>query len=115
MKRLLKTLALAVTALALSACVIAPYPRYGGYANGAYDADIAVANVPPPAPYAEIVPVIPFAGAVWLSGHWGWSGGRHQWESGRWDRGRPGYGWSPNRWEQRGGQWHLRGGGWRRR
>ncbi len=114
MKRLLNTLALAVTALALSACVVAPYPRYGA-AYPAYDAEIAVANVPPPTPYAEVVPVVPFAGAIWLGGYWGWSGGRHQWVPGRWDRPRPGYGWAPHRWEPRGGQWHLHGGGWVRR
>ena len=123
--RNLKVIAVALTALALSACVVAPYPRYGAYgqpaypaypAGPAYDEEIAVANVAPPPPYAEVIPVVPFAGAIWLSGYWGWSGGRHTWVGGRWDHPRPGYGWAPHRWVPGGGgQWHLRGGGWVRR
>ena len=102
----LKFVAAASAALALSACVVAPYPRY------AYDDDVAVATVAPPPVYAEVRPVVPFGGAVWIDGHWGWSGGRHVWVGGRWDRPRPGYVYAPHRWVQGGGQWHLRGGGW---
>ena len=124
--RKLKLTVAALATLALSACVVAPYPRpglyggqqaYPGYpASPGYDDEIAVANMAPPQPYAEVIPVIPFAGAIWLSGYWGWSGGRHAWVGGRWDRPRPGYGWAPHRWVPGGGgQWHLRGGGWVRR
>ena len=102
--RNLKVMGLALSALALSACVVAPYPRYAAQAypaypaNPTYDEEIAVANVAPPPPYAEVIPVIPFAGAIWLGGYWGWSGGRHVWVGGRWDHPRPGYGWAPHRW-----------------
>jgi hypothetical protein len=100
--------------LALSACVVAPYPRYAAYPAGypAYDAEIAVAPVAPPPPYAEVRPAAPFVGALWIAGYWGWVGGRHEWVAGRWERPRPGYGWAPHRWVQSGGQWHLHGGGW---
>jgi hypothetical protein len=98
----------ALATLALSACVVAPYPYY----SSAYDQPVAVADVPPPAPYAEVVPAIPYVGAVWLSGYWGWSGHRHQWVPGRWEQPRPGYYWRPHRWEPMSGRWHLRGGGW---
>ena len=115
------------SALLLSACVVAPYyprravysepvPVGGGYAGGGggvYDSDVIV-DVAPPAPYVEVVPVIPFAGAIWIGGYWGWNGGRHQWVPGRWDRGRPGYNWRPHAWVQQGGRWHLHGGGWAR-
>ena len=74
-----------------------------------------VNDVAPPAPYAEVVPVVPFPGAVWIGGYWGWSGGRHNWVPGRWDQGRQGYAWNPHRWESRGVRWHLQGGGWQRR
>ena len=109
--RSLKLIVAAGAACTLSACVVAPYPRHADYypAPGGVVSDVA-----PPAPYAEVVPVIPFPGAVWIGGHWGWSGARHNWVPGRWDRGRPGYGWRPHRWESRGGRWHLQGGGWRR-
>ena len=115
----------------LSACVVAPYPggrvvysqpvpAYGQPAPGysqpvPYDSDEVVVDVAPPASYVEVVPAIPFAGAIWLGGYWGWSGGRHRWVPGRWDHPRPGYSWRPHAWDQQGGRWHLHGGGWVRR
>jgi len=105
----------ALSALALSGCVVAPYPYQGaGYADPAYGQPIAVANVPPPAPYAEVVPVMPFVGAVWVSGYWGWHGGRHNWVSGRWAQPRRGHYWVPHRWQPVSGRWHLSGGTWMR-
>jgi hypothetical protein len=67
----------------------------------------------PPPPQVEVIPAVPFSGALWIGGYWGWSSGRHTWIQGRWERPRPGYRWEPHRWEPQGGQWHLRGGGWR--
>ena len=110
-----------LAAVLLSACVVAPYPAYrGAYdrpvpAGGPYDDSVAVVDVAPPAPYVEVIPAIPYPGAVWIGGYWGWSGGRHAWVPGRWDRGRPGYGWRPHAWANEGGRWHLHGGGWVRR
>lgn len=110
----------------LSACVVAPYPaRRVVYAQPAptyaqpvpaysqpVEDDEVVVDVAPPAPYVEVVPAIPFAGAIWIGGYWGWSGGRHHWVPGRWEGPRSGYGWRPHAWVQQGGHWHLRGGGW---
>lgn len=125
-----KTLALVAAAgAALSACVVQPYPyRYhqaayvapapvvAGNPNGDYAPnDEVIVDVAPPPPYAEVVPVMPFAGAVWIGGYWGWSGGRHVWIGGRWEHPRPGYYWAPHRWVATGGRWHLVGGGWRAR
>jgi hypothetical protein len=103
-----------LAAFSLGGCVVAPYPRSGGY-YPAEGAPPVVVDTPPPAPYVEVVPVVPFPGAVWIGGYWGWSGHRHQWVPGRWERGRTGYGWAPHRWQQRNGRWHLEGGGWARR
>jgi hypothetical protein len=107
----------------LSACVVAPHPYRTVYSQpvpvGAqpvpYDGDEAVVDMAPPAPYVEVVPVIPFAGAVWIGGYWGWRGGRHAWVGGRWEQPRAGYGWRPHAWVQQGGRWHLHAGGWVRR
>ena len=131
MSRLLKTLALvAMSGAALSACVVTPYgyryraayvapppgPVAAAPAGGDYEPnDEAVVDVAPPPPYAEVVPAMPYAGAVWIGGYWGWNAGRHVWIGGRWDRGRPGYYWAPHSWVVVGGHWHLRGGGWRAR
>ena len=102
--------ACAVATLALSACVVAPYPQ--GQVGYAQPTDITV-GVAPPAPYAEVIPALPFAGALWIDGYWGWSGGRHQWVSGRYEHARPGYRWQPHQWSQGPrGNWHQRGGGW---
>ena len=110
------------SAALLSACVVAPYPRGAVYSQPVpvysrpapgYEGEYAV-DVAPPAPYVEVVPVIPFAGAIWLGGYWGWNGGRHSWVPGRWDQPRAGYGWRPRTWVQQGGRWHLHGG-WGRR
>ena len=107
MPKKIKPLVVVLAALSLSACVVAPYPRAAYYPPGE-----VVTDVPPPQPYVEVVPAIPFPGAVWIGGYWGWSGSRHSWVPGRWERARPGYTWSPPHWEQRGHQWHQRGGGW---
>jgi hypothetical protein len=109
MKRIRLTLLWAAAVLSLSACVVAPYYPYQ---STGYGEAVAVADVPPPAPYAEVVPVAPFLGAVWLGGYWGWGGGRHHWVPGRWDRPRAGYYWQPHRWQPIGGRWQLSGGGW---
>ncbi len=104
----------AATAMTLSACVVAPYPqRQVVYPQPAPDEPEIIVGVAPPAPYVEVIAVAPFAGAVWIGGYWGWSGGRHNWVPGRYERARPGYRWEPHRWNQGPrGDWRLRGGGW---
>ncbi len=126
-----RLLILPLTAAFLTACVVAPYParrvvgypqpvptypQQPGYGYGQPgDADEVVVDVAPPAPYVEVVPTLPYAGALWIGGYWGWRGGRHAWVPGRWEQPRPGYGWRPHAWVQQRGHWHLRGGGWVRR
>lgn len=103
-----------LAALSLAGCVVAPYPRSAVY-YPAESGGAIVTEVAPPAPYAEVVPVAPFPGAIWIGGYWGWSGARHHWVPGRWERPRPGQVWEPHRWRQRDGRWRLEGGGWSRR
>ncbi|WP_423455142.1 hypothetical protein [Ottowia sp. VDI28] len=52
---------------ALTGCVVAPAPGpvYGG---PAYPSDNVYAPVAPPAPYTEVIPVVPFPGAIWVGG-----------------------------------------------
>ncbi|KNZ31743.1 MAG: hypothetical protein AD742_17015 [Methylibium sp. NZG] len=109
--RALSTLT-ALSALLLSACVVAPYAPYR-QGSQVYDDQGPVAEVPPPPPQVEVIPVLPYAGAIWLGGYWGWGAGRHHWVPGRWDRPRAGFYWAPHRWVPFHGRWHLRGG-WRR-
>ena len=107
-----------LSALLLSACVVAPYPRERVvYAQPVPMSEpvpvesTVVVDVAPPAPYVEVVPVAPFVGAVWIGGYWGWYGGRHHWVPGRWERSRPVYHWQGHAWVNQGGRWHLHGGG----
>ena len=102
----------ALSALLLSGCVVAPYAPHGQPAQ-VYEDEGPLVEVAPPPPRVEVIPVLPYAGAVWLGGYWGWGGGRHHWVPGRWDRPRAGFYWVPHRWLLFQGRWQLRGG-WRR-
>jgi hypothetical protein len=103
-------IAAALCAATLSACVVVPARPYVAPIGV-----VAVADVPPPAPYVEVVPPPPFVGALWIGGYWGWQGGRHVWVGGRYETPRPGYVWQPHRWVQHEGRWHLEEGHWARR
>ena len=102
--------------LALSACVVAPYPQQQVvYPQNEPGGPEVVVGLAPPAPYVEVIPAAPFLGALWISGYWGWSQGRHQWVPGRHVQPRPGHRWEPHHWAQGPrGNWHLRGGRWTR-
>lgn len=93
-----------LAAVTLSACVVAPmYPME----------PTVVVPQPPPRPYVEVVPAAPFAGAIWISGNWGWSRNRYEWVPGRYERPRTGHHWQPHRWrEQQRGGWSQEGGRW---
>ncbi len=84
----------ALSVVALSACVVVPYPRQGGYYSGPV-AGGSGGVVGAPAPYVEVVPSIPFPGALWIGGYWGWGGGQRQWVPGRWEQPRRGHGGHP--------------------
>ncbi len=104
-------------AAALTGCVVAPVGPYRGYgpAYGGYEGGVAVA---PPPLQVEAYGALPFPGAIWIGGNWGWSGGRHVWSPGRWSAPRQGYRWEPHRWERQGGRdggWRERPGRWERR
>ena len=105
----------ALCSATLSACVVAPLGRPYGYEGYGPGGETIVADVAPPAPYYEAVPPLPYPGAIWINGYWGWQGGRHVWMGGRYERARPGYTWQPHRWVQHDNRWHLEGGRWDRR
>ncbi len=120
---------IALAALALTGCVIAParpytivqpvpqaqpqivyntYPVYEQPPPGG----VVYGNLPPPPTQVEVVPAVPFVGAVFISGYWGWNGGRHYWVPGHYTRPVAGHRFAPHRWEPVGGRWVLRGGFW---
>lgn len=85
--RLLSLALVSFASLALSGCVVVPPRHYGGPPQAYGSGPVVVQE-----PYAEVVPAMPFAGAVWIAGSWSWSGGRRYWVPGRWDHPRHG-GW----------------------
>jgi len=101
----LRPTALAITTAAMlaSACVVVP-ERYVG----------ETVSIAPPALRVETVGVAPGPGYVWITGYWGWVGGRHEWVPGYWEHPHPGFVWVPHTWVHVSGGWRLREGYWRR-
>jgi hypothetical protein len=61
----------------------------------------------------EVVPVAPYAGAVWIGGSWAWQGGRHVWAPGYYSRPRIGRTYVAGEWRHGPrGHYYVRGG-WR--
>ena len=125
----LGTSATVLAMLALSGCVIVParpytvvqsvpqaqpqvvyntYPVYTQPPDGA----VVYNNAPPPPAQVEVIPALPFYGAVFINGFWGWNSGRHHWVPGHYVRPVPGHRFVPQRWDNQGGRWALRGGFW---
>jgi hypothetical protein len=73
-----------------------------------------VVRTPPPAERVEVVGVAPYAGAVWIGGHWRWSGRGHVWMPGYWQRPRIGHVWEPAHWVDGPAGWRFVPGHWRR-
>lgn len=57
-------------------------------------------------------PVAPYAGAVWVSGEWGWRGGRYVYTNGYWARPRGTRVYISGGWERRPGGYYWRRGHW---
>ena len=91
-----------------SGCVIRATPLGGA----------VVYTQPPPPPGNRVVvsarPAAPYAGAVWVEGHYEWRGNRHVWVRGRWIRPRAGHMYVQPRWVRRGNGWVYEAGRWRR-
>ncbi len=68
----------------------------------------------PPPPQVESPGPPPNAGAVWIAGHWTWSGGKFVWTPGRWETPPPGQAWVPGRWKKTAAGWVWEPGRWRR-
>ncbi len=94
----------ALALASLGGCMVAPvqgYPVAPGYA----------VEAPPPL-QPEVIGVAPAPGWFWISGFWGWGGGRYMWHPGYWQAPRPGYHWVPHTWQRDRGGWRGHGGHW---
>ncbi|HVS54284.1 MAG TPA: hypothetical protein VHD62_18150 [Opitutaceae bacterium] len=76
-------------------------------------AEVATTEPPPP-PQREVIYERPSPVHVWISGYWGWRGGRHVWIGGHWEMPpRANALWVAPRWEFRGGRYVFVEGYWR--
>lgn len=67
----------------------------------------------PPPPRVVVRPAEPYAGAVWVAGHWPWGGSSWVWVDGYWEQPRAGHVYVQPRWQRQGRGWVYVGGGWR--
>jgi hypothetical protein len=100
-------MAAALSALALSGCVVAP-------AGPPPQVRYEPVYVAPPPPRVEVVGVAPYPGHFWIGGYWGWNGRAHHWVPGHWSPPRHGHRWEPHRWERHGDGWREHHGRWER-
>ncbi len=112
------------TVVSLASCAIVPvgpqarypvqanYPSYPVYEQGPPQEQPVYVNVAPPPQQYEVVPALPFLGALWIAGVWHWSGNRHVWYGGHYVRPVAGYRYVPYQWYNHGGRWAPRGGHW---
>ena len=110
----LRLLAALATSSLLGACIVVPVGhRHGGRVGETDDGDIV--TVAPPPLQTEAVIIAPGPGYFWISGYWGWIGGRHVWVGGRWEGHRPGWQWVPYGWTRYRNGWRASPGRWDRR
>jgi hypothetical protein len=110
---LLALTTLSLSALALSGCVVVPYPSRRVpvvVQEPVYDGPVVM--VEPPPVIVEAPVAAPAAGYVWIGGYWNWVGARHIWVRGYWAPPRVGWAWAPHRWVRVGGGWRMAPGRW---
>jgi len=54
----------------------------------------------------------PYRRAIWVNGHWEWTGAEYVWVSGRWTRSREGYRYVQPRYVERNDSWVVMPGFW---
>ncbi|MBX3275933.1 MAG: hypothetical protein KF729_37100 [Sandaracinaceae bacterium] len=102
--RSLVVVSLGVAALAVSGCASRAYVRPG---------TVYVQSAPPPA-RVSVRPMAPYAGAVWVDGHYEWDGYQYVWVDGHYVQPRAGYTFVQPRWVNQGGRYVYHNGGWGR-
>ena len=109
----LRSTALAVLAVSLTACVA--QVRVAGppvaYVEPGY-VEVQAREAPPPLPDYE-QPPCPEDGYLWTPGYWGWTGGGYYWVPGTWVQPpRVGVLWTPGYWGFAGGIYAFHAGYW---
>jgi hypothetical protein len=69
---------------------------------------------PPVKKVTVVKPVRPYRNALWISGHWKYTGSRHVWVKGYWVKKRPGYVYVQGSWKNTPRGYFYKPGHWRR-
>jgi hypothetical protein len=100
-------------AFALAGCAVHYHPYYR---HGPPPVSAAVVYVPkaPPPPRHAAIPPRPSTMAIWIDGHWNWTGVQFVWMDGYWDPNPPrGQNWERGRWTHTSRGWYWTPGRWR--
>ena len=101
------SLAALLSAIALLSAGCVPGPGMG------YN-EVYVDIGPPPPPQVEMVGIAPYAGAVYIQGHYYPRGRSYVWQPGNWTRPRPGHRYVQHRLERTSdGRYRYRQGHWK--
>ena len=77
-------------------------------------ARVVYVRTAPPPPRVEVRPPRPAARAVWIPGHWRWTGHAYVWVSGRWELRPKGRVWVPGHWRRTRRGWMWVPGHWKK-
>jgi hypothetical protein len=99
----MRSLRLNLAAIAVSACLAAPYANA---ASVNFELNVA----PPPPQHEEVPP--PREGYTWAQGYWDYDNGKHTWRQGHWEKDHPGERWANGGWNEHDGKWELERGHW---
>ncbi len=75
---------------------------------------VYVKIAPPKPKRVTVVKVHPHRRAVWVPGHWRWTGHRYVWVHGRWIKARKGFVYVPGHWKHTRHGWYWVPGRWKR-
>lgn len=77
-------------------------------------AGMLIVKTPPPVVKVEVRPRAPFKKAVWIPGHWKWTGRKFVWVKGHWVKARRGFVYIPGHWKKVNTGWVWIDGHWRK-
>jgi len=92
------------TLILVSGCAVVPRRRRSRVVivtDVAGGVDAVYVKKAPPKARVEVRPARPGKAAVWVQGHWQWSGRKYVWKKGHWNTRPGGKTWAPGHWEKR--------------
>lgn len=95
-------------AFGASGCIIRPRPGVYAQTSGT-----VVYQAPPARRVVVNRPAQPYAGAIWVDGHYQWNGAQYVWVQGYWQQPRAGYTYVQPTWVRQGNGYVYRQGTWR--